>query len=175
MRINRVKNNNPVSNKNNIDLSLIEPLLEENSGKKNLLIPVLQKIQEIYGYLPIQAMERVASSLNLSASDVFGVATFYSQFSLKPKGKYIIKVCTGTACHVTGSKKLLDFINEKLNISETENTTEDGLFTVESVSCLGACGLAPVIVINEKVFSEVSLTSCNEILEKIIKSEKNNR
>ena len=150
-------------------------MLEENSGKKNLLIPVLQKIQEIYGYLPIQAMERVASSLNLSASDVFGVATFYSQFSLKPKGKYIIKVCTGTACHVTGSKKLLDFINEKLNISETENTTEDGLFTVESVSCLGACGLAPVIVINEKVFSEVSLTSCNEILEKIIKSEKNNR
>jgi NADH-quinone oxidoreductase subunit E len=134
MRINRVKNRNQISNKKSIDLSLIKPLLEENFGKKNLLIPVLQKIQEIYGYLPIQAMEMVANSLNLSPSEVFGVATFYSQFSLKPKGKYIIKVCTGTACHVTGSKKLIDFINEKLNTSETENTTSDGLFTVESVS-----------------------------------------
>ncbi len=172
MRIERV----PVVQENalsdDIDLALIDPILEHYAGLNGAVIPVLQKIQAVYGYLPKSAIHKAADVLMISASSIFGVATFYSQFSLKPKGKNIIKICAGTACHVKYSKTLIDLVHEKLKTGESNNTTDDGLFTVEIVSCLGACGLAPVMVVNEHVNGMVTSKMCSEIIDEIIRKEK---
>ena len=172
MRIERVPTKQMNTKVGEVDLTLIEPILKQYEGQQGAIIPVLQKIQATYGYLPKPAIQKSAEALKISASSVFGVATFYSQFSLKPKGKNIIKICAGTACHVKYSKSIIDFVHEKLKTTEADNTTEDGLFTVEIVSCLGACGLAPVMVVNEHVNGMVTTKMCSEIIGDLIKKEK---
>lgn len=137
------------------------------------LVPILQRVQAEYHYLPEKVLTFVATSLGLPPARVFGVATFYGHFTMKPKGKYVVHVCDGTACHVKGSERLLDTLRKKLGLSGDEKTTPDLLFTLETVSCLGACGLAPAMVINEKVYGQITKERCGEIIDEIIAREKN--
>lgn len=138
-------------------------VLNKFKGQKGALIPVLQETQEIYGYLTEQSIKTIASELKIPASKVYGVATFYAQFHLKPRGKYIVRVCLGTACHVRGGAKILEAIQGNLGIKDGE-TTEDLLFTLESVACLGACGLAPVIMVNDDTHGRLTPDKITEIL-----------
>src|SRR5574344_531867 len=135
-----------------IDFSKLDEIIAEEGGVKSNLIAILQKVQEVYRYLPEDAMTYIGTKIEgLSPATVYGVATFYAQFSLEPKGKYEIKCCDGTACHVRGSMPVLNAIKAKLQFPEGQMTTTDGMFSLETVSCLGACGLAPVRVVNDKV------------------------
>ena len=120
------------------------------------LIPIIQDIQEEYRYLPPELLLYVAKKLHIPASQAYSVATFYENFSFEPKGKYIIKVCDGTACHVRKSIPILEALHRELGLSQDKHTTEDMLFTLETVSCLGACGLAPVLTVNDKVYPAMS-------------------
>ena len=132
----------------------------------------MQKIQEIYRYLPIEAMTYVGTKIeDLSPATVYGVATFYAQFSLDPKGKYEIKCCDGTACHVRGSMPVLNAIRARLDLEDGKFTTDDGLFSLETVSCLGACGLAPVVVINDKVYPQMTSDAIKIVIDTILKEE----
>ena len=131
------------------------------------LIPILSAVQDEYRYLPEEVMTFVATSLNVSPAKVFGVASFYSHFTLKPKGKYVIKICDGTACHVKKSMDVLDAVKEHLNLTDENMTTKDMMFTVETVSCLGTCGLAPAIMVNDKVFGLLDREKVIKILEDI--------
>jgi len=149
-------------------------VLDRFAYDSSKLIPILQAVQEEYRYLPEEVMSFIATSLDLSPARVYGVATFYSHFALEAKGKYVIRVCDGTACHVKGSMKLADVIREKLGLDEKRNTTPDMLFTLETVSCLGACGLAPVMVINDEVHGQLTAEKANQIVDEIIVREKNN-
>ena len=142
-------------------------ILEDHQYDSSQLIPILQAVQEQYRYLPQEIMTYVAMALDLSPAKVFGVATFYSHFSLEAKGKYVIKVCDGTACHVKGSGKLVDVLRKELGLDEKKTTTPDLLFTLETVSCLGACGLAPVMVVNEEVHGLVTAEKAAELLKEI--------
>lgn len=136
------------------------------------MIAILQKVQEVYRYLPEEALIYIGTKIEgLSPATVFGVATFYAQFSLEPKGKYEIKVCDGTACHVRGSMPVLNAIRAKLNMPEGQLTSENGLFSLETVSCLGACGLAPVVVINEKVYPQMTSDAITIVLDTLMKEE----
>ncbi|MFH1287334.1 MAG: NADH-quinone oxidoreductase subunit NuoE [bacterium] len=146
------------------DVTKALEIIEQYKGKRGALIPVLQKIQEAYGYLPESLLDLIAEGLNVYLSDVYGVVTFYSQFYLTPRGKNIIKICRGTACHVKGSDRIMEKILEKLEIKAGE-TTKDGGFTVEEVACLGACGMAPVLVVNKETFGEVVPARALEIVE----------
>lgn len=140
-------------------------IIKQHKGKRGALIPVLQEIQEAYGYLPESLLDLVAEELNVYLSDVYGVATFYAQFYLTPRGKNIIKVCRGTACHVKGSDRIMEKILERLEVKPGE-MTKDGNFTVEEVACLGACGMAPVIVINKETFGEIVPAKALEVVER---------
>ena len=156
-----------------IDFTKIDEILSFYEYKKSNLIAILQKIQEIYRYLPLDAMTYVGTKIEgLSPATVSGVATFYAQFSLDPKGKYEIKLCDGTACHVRGSMPVLDAVRGKLGLTAEKSTTDDGMFSLETVSCLGACGLAPVVVINEKVYPKMTADAIKVALDTIIKQEK---
>jgi NADH-quinone oxidoreductase subunit E len=126
-------------------------ILSENNNNPHKLIPILQAVQAEYRYLPEEVMAFVATSLGLSPAKVFGVASFYSHFTLKPKGKYVIKICDGTACHVKKSMEIATALAKQLGLNPDRNTTGDMLFTLETVSCLGTCGLAPAMVVNEAV------------------------
>ena len=147
-------------------------ILDRYDRDVNKLIPILQAVQEEYRYLPEKVLTYIATSLKVSPARVYGVATFYSHFALKPKGKYIIKICDGTACHVKNSTGILEAIQEKLGLDRENNTTQDMLFTLELVSCLGACGLAPVIVINDDVYGEVTPEKAIEVIEGILCMER---
>ena len=151
-------------------LQAVNRILERFQYKKEKLIPILQAVQEEYKYLSKDVISYVGTSLDIPPARIYGVATFYAHFALEPKGKYIIKLCDGTACHVKKSTHILDALRERLSLSEEVQTTPDMLFTVETVSCLGACGLAPVMLINEDVYGQVkpekALTLVEEILEK---------
>ncbi len=129
------------------------------------LMPVMQKAQELFGYLSIDTMELIADSLGIPMTEVYGVATFYAQFSLKPKGEYVISVCTGTACYVKGAQAVLDKVIEILGIQPGE-TTPDGVFSIQDTRCLGCCGLAPVMTINEDVYGRLTPADIKGILEK---------
>ncbi len=131
------------------------------------LIPILQAVQEEYRYLPEEVLTFVATSLDVPPARVFGVATFYAHFALEPKGKYVIRLCDGTACHVKLSIPILNALREKLNLDEKRKTTPDLLFTVETVACLGACGLAPVMVINDEVFGLMTPERAVQLVEEI--------
>jgi NADH-quinone oxidoreductase subunit E len=143
-------------------------ILEENNFDKSKLIPILQAVQEEYRYLPEEVMSFISSSLNISPAIIYGVATFYSHFALKPKGKNIIKVCNGTACHVKKSTTIIDAIRKKLGLKDNENTTKDMLFTLETVACLGACGLAPVVVINDSVYGQITPEKISVLIDAIV-------
>lgn len=136
-------------------LKRIEEVIESYKNKNGSLIQILHLIQGIYGYLPIKVQELVAKKLNKPLSEVYGVTTFYSFFSTKPRGKYTIRVCMGTACYVRGGKKIVEKLKDILSIEPGE-TTQDGKFTFEVMRCIGACGLAPAITINDKVYKQVN-------------------
>ncbi|HAR96652.1 MAG TPA: NADH-quinone oxidoreductase subunit NuoE [Deltaproteobacteria bacterium] len=146
-------------------------IVDQNSRNPARLIPILQAVQAEYRYLPEEILTFVATSLGVSPAKVFGVATFYSLFTLKPKGKYIVRVCDGTACHVKGSMDLHTAIREKLRLAPGKETTTDMLFTLETVNCLGACGLAPAMVINEEVFGQLTPEKAVAIIDEIIQKE----
>lgn len=151
------------------DFSKVEEIVKSYDSKKSNLIAILQKVQEEFRYLPEDILTFIGTLIEgLSPATVYGVATFYAQFSLEPKGKFEIKVCDGTACHVRGSMPVLNAIKARLNLKDGQLTTEDGLFSLEIVSCLGACGLAPVVVINEKVYPQMTSDAIKIILDKLM-------
>jgi NADH-quinone oxidoreductase subunit E len=127
-------------------------ILDRFGNRPAGLIPILQAIQHEYQYLPEEVLTYVATSLDVPPARVFGVATFYAHFALEPKGKHVVRICDGTACHVKQSLPVLHALHEKLGTNEKQKTSADGMFTVETVACLGACGLAPVVVIDEQVY-----------------------
>ncbi len=157
------------------NLAEVNRILEENNYDPGRLIPILQAVQEEYKYLSKDAISYVATSLGLPPARVYGVATFYAHFSLEPKGKYIFRLCDGTACHVKKSHGILNALYEKLGLSAEKQTTDDMVFTVETVSCLGACGLAPVMVVNEDVYGQVTPAQAIEIVDEIMAAEAKNQ
>jgi len=148
-----------------IDLSLMDAIFEEIEGNEGALIPILQKTQEIYGWLPPQSLEQIARRLNLSTSKVYGVATFYAQFYLEKRGKHVLKLCDGTACHVKGTPILATAVEEEYHIHVGE-TTEDGELTVEIVYCIGSCALAPVAILDDEVMGRVKQDKLLRTLKK---------
>jgi len=146
-------------------------IIEKYNFDKSKLITILQKVQDEYRFLPEEVLIYIATALKMPVAEVYGVATFYAHFTLKAKGKYVIKVCDGTACHVKKSTNLISAVQKKLNLKEGNHTTPDMMFTLETVSCLGACGLAPVMVINEQVYGQVAESKVSEIIDKIIENE----
>ena len=143
----------------------LQQTIEAHKGEKGALMPVLQAAQEIFGYVPMDVQEIIAEGLGTTLSEVYGVATFYSQFSLEPKGEYVIGVCLGTACYVKGSQKVLDRLAEELEIP-VGKTTADGRFTLNATRCLGACGLAPVMMVNEEVYGRLVPDDIPDIIAK---------
>lgn len=152
--------------KDNIDLGLLAPLIEKNKNKKGNIIPLLQGAQDIFGYIPMEAFNLISMETGISTSDLFGVATFYSQFRLNPVGKHIIKVCHGTACHVQNAGMISESLEETLGIKDGE-TTPDGLFTLESVACLGCCSLAPVMMISGETYGKLTGKSAVKVIKEI--------
>lgn len=142
-------------------------IVEKHGRSDAALISVLQDIQEEYRYLPEHILEYISKEMDISLAKIYGIATFYEFFSLEPKGKYIIKICDGTACHVRKSIPILKALQDELKLTSGQTTTEDLLFTVETVSCLGACGLAPVLTINEKVYGSMTPESTVKVLNEL--------
>lgn len=142
-------------------------------NKKGSVIPLLQAAQEIYSFVPEFIIKDIANITNIPPSKIYGVVTFYKQFRLKPVGKHIIRICEGTACHVNNAKSIIDAIKSKLNINENE-TTEDGLFTLLSVACIGCCSLSPVIMIDNETYGRLTQDKVNHILDKYIKENEDN-
>lgn len=149
--------------KNEESVEKLKLFIEENKDKDGALMPILHKSQDLFGYIPIEIQDLISDQLDIPLSEVYGVATFYSQFSLIPKGEYKIGVCLGTACYVKGSQAILDKVKELLNIDVGE-TTPDGKFSLQATRCLGACGLAPAMVINGEVYGRLSPDKVEEIL-----------
>src|SRR5574344_2864403 len=163
----------PTESQSKVNFKKIDEIMASYDYKKSNLIAILQGVQGIYTYLPEEAMTYIGTKIEgVSPSTVYGVATFYAQFSLTPKGKYEIKACDGTACHVRGSMPVLNAIKAKLNLKGGQLTSDDGLFSLETVSCLGACGLAPVVVINGKVYPQMTSDAVKIVLDTILKEEK---
>ena len=146
-------------------------ILASFGNEEARLVPILQAIQEEYRYLPEEVMTFVATALGVAPARVYGVATFYGHFALEPRGKYVVRVCDGTACHVKGSEGLVDALRSILKLSAGQTTTPDMLFTLETVSCLGACGLAPAVVINEEVHGQMTPESTAALIEGIRREE----
>lgn len=140
-------------------------IIQKHKDQKGALIPVLHETQEVYGYLPLSVQKKISEGLGIPLSEIYGVITFYTQFSLKPKGKYNIQVCMGTACYVKGANLILEKLQEKLGI-HVGDCTEDGLFSLEACRCVGACGLAPVIMINGEVYGRLKPEDIERIIEK---------
>ena len=153
-----------------INLSLIEPVLTALADKKGSLITILQKTQDIYGYLPKEAICLISEKTGIAESEIMGVATFYTQFRLTPVGKYLIMLCQGTACHVNSSELILQTIKDELGIDDGE-TTEDGLFSLKCVACLGCCSLSPVMMINEDTYGSLTPDKTKKILREVREAE----
>ncbi len=139
--------------------------LDENKSMPGVALPALEHAQEIYGYLPIEVQQMVAEALDIPLAEIYGISTFYSMFSLYPKGKYQIRVCLGTACYVKGSGDIFEALSEKLGIHSGQ-CTADGKFSLDACRCIGACGLAPVIMINDDVYGRLTVDELDGILEK---------
>ncbi len=154
-----------------IDWDEMDTIIEKHRGEKWGLIPLLQEVQELCGYIPPESIEPIARAMNMFPSQVQGVITFYAGFALKPKGKYVLKVCRGTACHVKGSRSILRLMQKELNLSEGE-TSPDYQFTLETVACLGACFLAPTMMINRDYFGKLSPTKVTSVLGEYQKTER---
>lgn len=153
-------------------LTAVNEILERNHHDSTRLITILQEVQDVYKYLSKDVISYVATSLNVPPSYVYGVATFYAHFSLDPKGKHIIRLCDGTACHVKKSHGILEALYKLLGLSDEKRTDDDLMFTVELVSCLGACGLAPVVVIDDEVFGQTTPAKILAKVNEIIAAEK---
>jgi NADH-quinone oxidoreductase subunit E len=149
------------------DFALIDQIIDEYGGESRAIIAILQDIQEHYHYLPKECFAYLSKKLKISKAQIYSVATFYENFSLEPKGKFVIKVCDGTACHVRKSIPILNRLRSELGLSEKKKTADDLLFTIETVSCLGACGLAPVLTINDKVYPAMTPDKAIELLAKL--------
>lgn len=149
------------------DFTAVDKIIDEIGAKPSSIIAILQGIQERYRYLPQEVFPHMAERLGVSEARVYSVATFYENFSLEPKGKFVIKVCDGTACHVRKSIPILERLRSDLGLSEGKATTDDLGFTVETVSCLGACGLAPVLTVNDKVYPAMTPDKASELLEQL--------
>ena len=143
----------------------IKKILEKYTTEKDNLIQILNEVQEHYGYIPKFVQEEISKYLDIPMAEIYGVITFYSRFTLEPKGKYNIAVCLGTACFVKGSEQILDRVKEKLGI-DVGQTTEDGKFSIEATRCIGACGLAPVFTVNEEVYGKATTKTVDEVIEK---------
>ena len=155
-------------NHKQVDLSLLSETLEEYAGVKGSLITILQKTQEIYGYIPVNAVYHIAERTGATPAKIMGVATFYSQFRFTPIGKYLIMLCKGTACYVNGADRIFAAIQDELGIGNGE-TTADGLFTLSVVSCLGCCSLAPVMMINDQTYGSLTPDKTRAILRDLRK------
>lgn len=149
----------------------VASILEQHGSQPSRLVPILQAVQEEYRYLPQEVLTYVAMALKVSPAKVFGVATFYSHFAIQPKGKHIVRLCDGTACHVKDSIPILDAIRKRLGLADKQQTTSDLMFTVETVACLGACGLAPVVVIDDQVHGQMTPEASVKLIEEIIAKE----
>jgi NADH-quinone oxidoreductase E subunit len=143
----------------------LQEAIIRHKGERGAVMPVLQEAMTIFGYVPQDVQEIIADGLGVTLSEVYGVATFYSQFSLEPKGEYVIGVCLGTACYVKGSQKIIDRLQQELKV-DVGRTTKDGKFTLNATRCLGACGLAPVMMINEEVYGRLTPDEVPAILDK---------
>lgn len=147
-----------------IDLALAEEVIQKYKDIPGNLMPVLQGIQDVYGYVPKVAVEYVSERLNVYPSQIYGVLTFYAQFHLKPRGKFIIRVCMGTACHVLGAERIKETFFERLGIGHAE-TSADKRFTFELVACLGACGMAPLAMVNDETYGKMTVQKVDEIIK----------
>jgi len=156
--------------KQEINLALLDSFIEKKKNEKGTLIPILQAAQETYGYLPEEVLQYISSKMKIPLSRIYGVITFYAQFYQKPRGKYIIKFCQGTACHVKGGKGILEEVERNLGIKAGE-TTDDLMFTLETVACLGTCFLAPVKMINDQYHGKLTPRSASKVIDKIRKAE----
>ncbi|MGN0525218.1 NADH-quinone oxidoreductase subunit NuoE [Eubacterium sp.] len=149
-----------------VDLKLIEPVLDEYAGIKGSLITILQHTQDIYGYLPKEAIIKISEATGIAESEIMGVGTFYTQFRFQPVGKYLIMLCQGTACHVNSSELILQTIKDELGIDDGE-TTDDGLFSLKCVACLGCCSLSPVMMINDNTYGSLTPDKTKKILKEL--------
>ncbi len=149
----------------------VEAIADKFDRDPGKLIAILQAAQAEFGFLPEAEMNHLAHTLGISPARIFGVATFYSHFTLNPKGKYLIRMCDGTACHVKKSSDIIHALYEELGLSESKNTTDDGLFTIELVACLGACGLAPVMVVNDKVHGQMTVDQALALVRELKAAE----
>ena len=173
MRIKRIVNEiNSTTTDSTIEIEKLDPVIEKFRNMKGNLIPILQATQNTFGFIPKDAFEYIAEKTGLLLTDMYGVATFYAQFRLKPVGKHIIKVCHGTACHVQNAGIITESIMEALKISDGE-TTPDNLFTLESIACLGCCSLAPVMMIDKEVYGKLTGKLSVNIVKEIQLKEKN--
>ncbi len=156
--------------KQKIDFSVLDQAIKEYGNEEKSLIAILQRAQEHYRYLPEEIFAYLAEKLDLPEARIYGVATFYENFSLEQKGKYVVKVCDGTACHVRKSIPILEALRKELGLSEQKKTTDDLMFTVETVSCLGACSSAPAVMVNDEIYPtmtpETAVALINELKEK---------
>lgn len=168
MRIQRIpiQEEQAVAEQEAVDTSVLEPLIEKYKGKKGNVIPLLQGTQDALGYIPREAFEKLSTETGLELSHLYGVATFYAQFRLNPVGKHIIKVCHGTACHVQGAEDITEAIEDSLKVKDGE-TTKDGIFTLESVACLGCCSLAPVMMIGEETYGKLTRNKAVKVIKDI--------
>lgn len=146
---------------------LLNQLLDKYRGIKGSVIPVLQQAQEIFGYLPKDVLLKISKEIDIPISQIYGIVTFYSQFHLNPRGKNIIRCCLGTACHVRGAAVIFDEIKKKLGLKDGEVTTPDLKFTLESVACIGACGLAPCLMVNDETHGRLTPENVSEILDAV--------
>lgn len=147
-----------------IDLQVMEEILQKHRYAPECIIPILQDTQAKYRYLPKEIFPYLSDKLGISTAKIYSVATFYENFSLEPKGKYVLRICDGTACHVRKSIPILERLRKETGLSETKHTTDNLLFTIETVSCLGACGLAPVLTVNDKVYPAMTPDKAAELL-----------
>lgn len=147
-----------------VDLAIVDSIMDEKGRNPEMAIPILQAVQDAFRYVPLEAIEHIASSTEMTESQLFGVATFYTQFRLKPVGEKIIKVCHGTACHVGGAEGLTEALEERLGIKDGENTP-DMKFTLDSVACVGCCSLAPVVMLDDKTYGRLNRKKAAEIID----------
>lgn len=164
------KAGNHETSKAEVNLGLLDPVFKEYEGQDGSVISILQKAQDIYGYLPMEVLETISVRTGVKRAKIYGIATFYTQFRLNPVGKHIILQCQGTACHVNGSEEISRALCEELDINPGD-TTKDGMFTLEDVACLGCCSLSPVIMVDGTAYGKLTSDKAREIIRKIYKKE----